>query len=316
MIRIFLGLFSYHLILALILIKVDHSENPRAIIQNGLWPIKLLALVTLIIGSFFIPLHFITLFSKIAWPLAFLYLVVQGVLFIDLIYSEAEKVVERLERAENNISLYIHVVLIILLYLISLALMVFATVIRYTNSIKVVSLGWLQVFLQVILLLLSVSKPIQEANEQAGIYQSGLTCIYSTIMLNNAFSADSGNDYNGLLSTFFLTLTLVYAAYNVGLSSQQLLDLDKESDDAQIHYNMSFFNLIFAIAAAYAMLVLTNWSYIVIKPHDVIPGAQSLLQEEYRDMAFYSKVFSSFSMSLLYGWSLIAPLILPDREFM
>lgn len=313
--RVFLALFSYHLLLAACLVKVEDSEDGRAIIQNGLWPIKILFLAALIIGSFLVPLPLLNVFVKIAWGLAFLYLIIQGVLFIDLIYKEAEKVVDRLERAESNFLLYAHVLFVIFLYLSSLALMVLATVVQYSHSFKIVAFGWFQVFLQVILLLLSLSKPIQEANEQAGIYQSGLTCIYTTFLLHSAFkSVDSGADYNG---TFFLVITLVYAAYNVGLSSRQLLDLEKESRESEelIHYNMSFFNLIFAMAAAYAMLVLTNWSDIDVQPHNIIPGVQRLHLEKHLGMAFYSKVFSSFSMSLLYTWSLIAPIILPNRDF-
>ena len=316
MMRIFMGVFGYHFLLALLLVKVESSEDARASIQNGLWPIKVLLLIGLIAGSFLVPLSVLSLFTRIAWLLAFFYLIVQAVLFIDLIYNEAEKVGNRLERAESNVPLYLHITLMVLLYLFSLAMIVLATVFTNPNSIKVVALGWFQAFLQIVLLLLSVSDPIQAANDQAGIYQSGLTCIYSTLVLNNAFTGGYGADRSGLMSTLFLVVILVYAAYNVGLSSRQFLDLEKGAAGAeQIHYNMTFFNLIFAVAAAYAMLVLTNWSYIVIQPHELIPGVQQIVTLEYRDMNFYSKVFSSFSLSLLYGWSLVAPLVMRHRDF-
>ena len=45
----------FFLLMALIMIGVKSSKDPRSGIQNGFWAIKLLVLIGCIVGAFFIP---------------------------------------------------------------------------------------------------------------------------------------------------------------------------------------------------------------------------------------------------------------------
>ncbi len=54
----FFGVALFHAFLALLLIAVKSSRDPRAIVHNGLWPPKLLALAGIIVGAFFIQNNF------------------------------------------------------------------------------------------------------------------------------------------------------------------------------------------------------------------------------------------------------------------
>ena len=52
--RVFFAVAVFHALLALIMIGVKSSRDVRASLQNGMWAIKLLVLVGLMVGAFFI----------------------------------------------------------------------------------------------------------------------------------------------------------------------------------------------------------------------------------------------------------------------
>lgn len=78
---------------------------------------------------------------------------------------------------------------------------------------------------------------------------------------------------------------------------------DNESD--AVAYNYSFFHFQLCLASLYIMMTLTNW----YKPNS--EGAVMHANEP----AMWVKISSSWVCIVLYIWTLIAPVILPDREF-
>lgn len=53
--RVEFGTVMFFLLMALIMIGVKSSKDPRSGIQNGFWAIKLVVLIGCIVGAFFIP---------------------------------------------------------------------------------------------------------------------------------------------------------------------------------------------------------------------------------------------------------------------
>ena len=71
-------------------------------------------------------------------------------------------------------------------------------------------------------------------------------------------------------------------------------------------YIYSFFHLVFALAAMYSCMLLTGWGSVGVEGTDIIDvGWPSV----------WVKIISLWVTAALYVWSLLAPLVLPDRDF-
>ncbi|XP_059344636.1 serine incorporator 2 [Ammospiza nelsoni] len=78
---------------------------------------------------------------------------------------------------------------------------------------------------------------------------------------------------------------------------------DNEQDG--VSYNYTFFHLCLLLAALYIMMTLTNW----YRPDESLQVLSSPWT------AVWVKISSSWAGLLLYLWTLVAPLLLPDRDF-
>lgn len=80
---------------------------------------------------------------------------------------------------------------------------------------------------------------------------------------------------------------------------------DNESDG--VTYSWSLFHLMFALATLYVMMTLTNW---------YSPGEGVHTDKIAANMsAVWVKIISAWLCFILYMWTLIAPVVLPERDF-
>jgi hypothetical protein len=80
---------------------------------------------------------------------------------------------------------------------------------------------------------------------------------------------------------------------------------DNENDG--VNYSWSLFHLMFALATLYVMMTLTNW---------YSPGKDVNIETISANMsAVWVKIISAWMCFSLYMWTLIAPVVLPDRDF-
>lgn len=81
-------------------------------------------------------------------------------------------------------------------------------------------------------------------------------------------------------------------------------------DDEQdgVLYNYSFFHFVFLIAAMYLAMLITNWDSVVFTKDDLAVVGKSMV-------AAWVKVVSSWLVLLIYLWTVIAPVVLPDRNW-
>ncbi|KAE8745732.1 hypothetical protein FOCC_FOCC007528 [Frankliniella occidentalis] len=86
-----------------------------------------------------------------------------------------------------------------------------------------------------------------------------------------------------------------------GSSGQKVWD----NEDEGVAYSWSFFHLTFCLSTLYIMMTLTNW----YQPNS------SLATLNANDASMWVKVISSWMCMGLYLWTLIAPVVLSNREF-
>merc|ERR1719273_1361322 len=84
---------------------------------------------------------------------------------------------------------------------------------------------------------------------------------------------------------------------------------DGSHDDERegVTYNWSLFHIMFGLSTLYVMMTLTNW---------YSPGAEKGIESISSNMAaVWVKAISAWLCFGIYMWTLIAPVVLPDRDF-
>lgn len=108
----------------------------------------------------------------------------------------------------------------------------------------------------------------------------------------------------------------LYAAVESGALPASALDSDDDDDGDDAHdderhgavYDYAFFHFIFAVASMYIAMLLTNWTTVTenAKEENLIIVGQSY-------NSVWVKVVSSWVCIALYAWTLVGPVVLPDR---
>ncbi|PCH42227.1 hypothetical protein WOLCODRAFT_137769 [Wolfiporia cocos MD-104 SS10] len=107
------------------------------------------------------------------------------------------------------------------------------------------------------------------------------------------------------------------AAVEAGAIPASALDEEEEDEDeaggeyndderSGTRYNYSWFHVIFAIGAMYVAMLLTDWNVVKEGGDDDVYIGRS-------EVAMWMRIVSSWMCMLLYIWSLLAPVIMPDR---
>jgi len=79
-------------------------------------------------------------------------------------------------------------------------------------------------------------------------------------------------------------------------------------------YNYTFFHLIFAIAACYTAMLLTDWRWVKLTaPGPDEDPAPPVVYIGTSVTAMWIRIVSSWLCAALYDWTLIAPVVMPDR---
>ncbi|XP_015782088.1 serine incorporator 3 isoform X2 [Tetranychus urticae] len=345
--RILFAQTIFFLMFSLIMLNVKSSKDGRAAIQNGFWGPKFLVLIGLMVGAFFIPEA--DTFGQV-WMYAglvggFLFILIQLILIIDFAHSWAESWVEKMEQTESRWWYAGLVFFTLLHYIAAITGYVFLYLYYTTEN----GCGLQKFFISTnlivcfILSALSILPDVQEAQPRSGLLQSSLITLYTMYLTWSAMnnSADNckpsifqhGNDKTfdsmSLVGLGIWFACVLYSSIRTSSNSQvgkitmseRILMKDTSSGNSDgetggivtsndneedgVTYSWSFFHFMFALATLYVMMTLTNW----YKP-DLKSG--NLNQNE---GSMWIKIISSWLCCLLYIWTLIAPIILPDRDF-
>lgn len=111
------------------------------------------------------------------------------------------------------------------------------------------------------------------------------------------------------VTAFILAIAAtLYATMNSSMASSTLSLSDSltNPDADRLPYRLDFFHLAYALASAYLSMLFCGWSLSDVPGHwDVDSGWVSV----------WVKMASQWLCALLYGWTLLAPLVLKHRRF-
>ncbi|KAG8783374.1 hypothetical protein FRC15_005312 [Serendipita sp. 397] len=88
---------------------------------------------------------------------------------------------------------------------------------------------------------------------------------------------------------------------------------ERDDEKVAVKYNYSWFHIIFAMAAMYVAMLLTDWQIIKWSAPSGPDDGGSTIYIGRSDVAMWMRIISSWISILLYGWSLLAPVVMPDR---
>ncbi|XP_034173796.1 serine incorporator TMS1 isoform X6 [Osmia lignaria lignaria] len=342
----------YFFLMSVMMIRVRSSKDPRAPIQNGFWAIKYLLIIGGIIGAFFIPERSFGItwmyFGMIG---GFLFIIIQLILIVDFAHSWADAWVGNYEETESKGWYAALLGATLFNYAVSITGIVLLFVyFTHADSCSVnkffISFN---LILCVIASIISILPIVQEHYPRSGLLQSSIVSLYVVYLTWSGISNSpdlkcnpgfleliSGNARNrvafdkesiiGLIIWFscvlYSSLRTASKSSKITMSENVLVrdngaegrNPDSEAgneakvwdnEEESVAYNWSFFHLMFALATLYVMMTLTNW----YQPNSDLDTFNS------NTASMWVKIISSWMCLGLYVWSLIAPAVLPNRDF-
>ncbi|TDL25577.1 TMS membrane protein/tumor differentially expressed protein [Rickenella mellea] len=87
---------------------------------------------------------------------------------------------------------------------------------------------------------------------------------------------------------------------------------DRDDERSGTRYNYAWFHIIFAIGAMYVAMLLTDWNVVSATPPTDGSGNDDVSIGR-SEVAMWMRIVSGWVCFVLYAWSLIAPVVMPDR---
>jgi len=343
--RISFVLAAFHLIMAVITIAKVRK------IQDGFWIFKLLFIVGGIIGSFFLPPDSNQFFGVYGWIALFasaIFIVVQLIYLVDFAHGWAENWIAKHEDAEIEgdkrwFWALLGVTAVLFLVAITGSILLYVFFVGETSESCSTNTAVITINLALCVLISfgSIHPKVQEVNTKSGLLQPAVISLYCTYLIFsavnsqdgpcgnpfNTHNSETGSNISMALGAIFTILAVIYSNLNAASYSEEPAAVEekqplKEDADTDVEKGSSTeataeeeptycywkFHLVFAAGAMYIAMLFTDWSTI----HNI---GSSDPQVSSGIVAVWVKVVSSWICIALYIWTLVAPIVLPDREW-
>ncbi|CAM8877392.1 unnamed protein product [Rhodiola kirilowii] len=331
--RVSLGNFLFFSILSLIMVGVKNQKDPRDTIHHGGWMMKVICWFVLVILVFFLPNEIVNFYESTSKFGSGLFLLVQVVLLLDFVHGWNDKWVGYDEQ-------FWYAALLVVSLVCYVATFAFSGLLFHLFT-RGDDCGLNMFFIVLTLIMVFVFVVVALHPKVGGsILPAAVISLYCMYLCYSGLASEP-RDYecNGLhkhskaVSTGSLTLGLittvlsvVYSAVRAGSSttllsppsspraggSRPLLPLDKvdeheEKESAKaVTYSYSFFHLVFCLASMYSAMLLTGWSTSVGESGKLVDVGWA---------SVWVRIVTQWATAGLYIWSLVAPILFPDREF-
>jgi len=350
--RIGFALSTFHFIQAPIMIGVKSFSDFRVKIQDGFWPIKLLLLGALFVASFFIPNEFFGYFGWFALIASGIFILIQLILLVDLAHSWAENWISKMnffDEERCNPWWWGLLSFSLLFYVIVIALVIVMFIFFCKDPDKCELNIFFIVFNIVFVLLISalaIHPKVQSMNPHSSILQSSMVSAYTTYLTWSALLSEpkdmdcnpfaynsNANSFSLLLGSIFTILSVCYATFRAATSDfvgedSHLIQEEEKTDNKEeeseknakeetsedpdelgtVPYSLARFHLIFALGALYLSMLMSNW-------YTISPNGKDEITVDTGMGSVWVKIISSWLSIFLYIWTLVAPVLFPDRDW-
>lgn len=300
-----LALFIYHGLMALFLNGVRSDEDPRSIIQDGFWPAKLVLMGACYAGTMWIPRQILDLLFYPSVALAIVFMAAQALIMVDVTYSITGFCLDN-----GGALMGVLIIISLGLYgLIGYGTYALWGLFKDDTERLVIMIS---AVLTILLSVCSVLPIVRKGNDRSGLFQASIIGTLSLAIVGSAIvfspehqiQATVGSDKILRVMTIIThVLTGVFAFIAIVASSYI-----GSSGKGEAHaYNYSGFHFIFMIASMYLIANYTNWR------QPISEGGTLTFHDS--SLAFWAKIGIAGCINLFYGWTLVAPIMLSDREF-
>ncbi|KAJ4722359.1 Serine incorporator like [Melia azedarach] len=334
--RVSLGNFLFFAVLSLIMIGVRDQNDKRDSWHHGGWVAKMVIWFLLVILMFFIPNVVISIYGTISKFGAGLFLLVQVLILLDFVHSWNDAWVAKDEQKW-------YVALLVISIGCYLAAFTFSGILFIWFNPSGNDCGLNVFFIVMTMILAFVFAVIAlHPSVNGSLLPASVISVYCAYVCYTGLSSEP-RDYacNGLsnkskavsISTLILgmlttVLSVLYSALRAGSSTtflsppssprsggkKPLLEGEdveegkeekKETETRPVSYSYSFFHLIFALASMYSAMLLSGWTNSSESSDLINVGWTSV----------WVRICTEWVTAGLYVWTLVGPLLFPDREF-
>ncbi|XP_074589828.1 uncharacterized protein LOC141845675 [Curcuma longa] len=335
--RVSLGNFLFFTVFALLMIGVKDQNDRRDSWHHGGWIAKIIVWIVLIVLMFFLPNIVITIYETLSKFGSGFFLLVQVVILLDFTHSWNDSWVEKDEQRWYVALLSVTAVCYLAAYALSGLLFFWFNPSGHDCG--------LNIFFIVMTMILGFVFAIVALHPQVNgsLLPAAVISVYCAYVCFTGLSSEPRNyACNGLhnhvkqvstgtliLGMLTTVLSVVYSAVRAGSSTTFLSppsspksgsripllgDADaetgkqdkKDTEARPVSYSYTFFHLIFALASMYSAMLLTGWSSSTSDSSELIDIGWT---------SVWVRICTEWATAALYIWTLVAPLVMPDREF-
>ncbi|KAG5866537.1 hypothetical protein JTB14_004109 [Gonioctena quinquepunctata] len=203
--RICFILTCFFALMALMMIGVKTSRDPRSGIQNGFWGLKYLIVIGGIIGAFFIPEgSFGPTWMYFGMIGGFGFIIIQLILIVDFAHSWAEAWVGNYEETESKGWYFALIGMTLLNYALSITGIVLLYVVFTKSDGCALNKFFISINLIfcVVVSIIAILPAVQDKLPRSGLLQSSVVSLYVTYLTWSAVGNSSRECNHGLWSIF------------------------------------------------------------------------------------------------------------------
>lgn len=277
--------------------------------QQGIfW--KLLSLIPFILVSFAIPNEFFVVFAWFCVVLSVIFLIGQLVILLEFSYTWSDDWASR-EEQKFTVGLIVCTAVLTILSLVFIGLS-YAWFGSHSECQTAQGMISTTLVAGVFYFAASIAAPHGSLMPSATVFAYTTFTCFSALAMSPPGPCNT-HGTNGtttlVISTIFSAISLVYMTVSAGESRSafQISEVEETEEEAEAS-SFSFFHLQMMLGSCYLAMLLTNWT--VDKSGTTLSGMQGSSAAPQ-----WAKFTSELVCILFYCWTLLAPIVFPDRSF-